>query len=317
MSQVTADILLLLVTLVWGSTFVLVKNAIETMGPLTFLAVRFFIAGTVLLVWHAVRNRTNSKPIDENREIVGDTKRHSPNNRFYVGGVLAGLALGFSYAMQTLGLVTVPAGKAAFITGLYVVLVPIGAGLLLRTAPDLASVIGVSLATVGLALLSLQFPLSIAPGDFLVLMCGVGFAAHILLVGVYSNEGDPVLFTGIQLIVVALGTGLGALIFERPLFVPSSAWGAIIFTALAATSFAFLIQTAMQRYTSPTHTALIFSAEPVFGAVFAWLLTGETLKGREILGAVCILIGMLVSELRSIQKPSPVPSTSEDRAVDA
>ncbi len=338
MTQITANSLLLLVTLIWGSTFVIVKNTIETMGPFTFIAVRFFLAAMVLLVWHAVRCGLRSR---RNRASVGgiaansavspgssesDFKadsnggaRHSASRRFYIGGVLAGLALGFSYAVQTLGLMTVPAGKAAFITGLSVILVPIGATLLLKNTPDRAAVIGVLLATIGLGLMSLQFPLNIASGDLLVLACAVGFATHILLVGAYSSEGDPMLFTGIQLLVVALGNGICAVIFERPIVVPASAWGAIVFTALAATSLAFLIQSAVQRYTSATNTALIFSTEPVFGALSAWLLADEVMKGREILGAAFILVGMLVSELGPAKKkvPTPVSRRAEDRAVDA
>jgi drug/metabolite transporter (DMT)-like permease len=320
MTQITADILLLLVTLVWGTTFVVVKNAIETMGPLTYLAVRFSLAGIVLLAWHFAKYGFRPKRDHNGSAGTASTLRpgeashawYSSSRRFYTGGILTGLALAFSYATQTLGLVTVAAGKAAFITGLSVVLVPLGARLILRHTPDVASVIGVSLATVGLGLMSIQLPLNIALGDLLVLLCAVGFATHILLVGAYSSEGDPVLFAGIQLVVVAVGTGICALIFERPIVVPSSAWGAIVFTALAATSAAFLIQSAVQRYTSATHTALIFSVEPVFGAVSAWLLAGEVMTGREIVGAVSILVGMLVSELGSAKKTDPVPLGAED-----
>lgn len=339
MTQITADILLVLVTLIWGTTFVVVKNAIETMGPFTYIAVRFFLAAMVLLVWYVVRYglrprreravsvggaAANSAALAGSPELASATNSdggawHSASRRFYTGGILAGLALGFSYAVQTLGLITVPAGKAAFITGLSVVFVPIGATLLLKSTPNTASTIGVSLATIGLGLMSLQLPLVIASGDLLILACAFGFAAHILLVGAYSNEGDPVLFTAVQLLVVALGNGIFAVIFERPITVPASAWGAIVFTALAATSFAFLVQSAVQRYTSATHTALIFSAEPVFGAMFAWLLADEVMKGREILGAAFILVGMLVSELGPAKKkvPTPVSRRAEDRAVDA
>lgn len=310
MTQITADVLLFLVTLVWGTTFVVVKNAIGTMGPLTYLAVRFSLAGSVLLVWHVAKY--GLRPRRSEAGSGASPAWYSSSRRFYTGGLLAGLALGFAYATQTLGLVTVAAGKAAFITGLSVVFVPIGARLILRNTPDVASVIGVSLATVGLGLMSLQLPLDVASGDILVLLCAIGFATHILLVGTYSNEGDPVLFAGIQLVVVAIGTGVCAFIFERPIVVPRSAWGAIVFTALAATSMAFLIQSTVQRYTSATHTALIFSAEPVFGAVSAWLLASEVMTGREIVGAACILVGMLVSELGSAKKEGPLPLRAED-----
>jgi drug/metabolite transporter (DMT)-like permease len=267
------------------------------MGPLTFIAVRFLIAGLALLAWYAAKRKPSvaSSP---------GALRESPVSRdFLLGGLYTGFALFFSYATQTLGLVTVAAGKAAFITGLYVVMVPVASRAFLRSTPDRASVIGVAVATVGLGLMSLKLPLQIAPGDFLVFLCAIGFSAHILLVGRYSERGDTVLFAAIQLLVVSAGSFVYAAIAERPLVVPPAAWGAILFTAIAATSFAFLAQTAVQRFTSATHTALIFSAEPVFGAAFAWLAVGEVLTGREIVGAVCILGGMLISESSVFRKP--------------
>ncbi len=153
------------------------------------------------------------------------------------------------------------------------------------------------LATVGLGFMSLEFPFRVAAGDLLVFLCALGFAAHILLVDSYSKGNDPVLFAAVQLLVVSGGSFAAALFLERPLYVPPGAWGTIVFMALLATSFTFLTQSAVQRYTSATHTALIFSAEPVFGAVFAWFLAGEVLSLREIVGAGLILAGMLVSEL--------------------
>lgn len=292
MSQITADLLLLLVTLVWGTSFVIVKNAISTMGPLTFIAVRFFVAGLVLLAWHVAGT---------GRRHAAGAAAYDASREFYYGAVLTGSALFFCYVTQTLGLVTVAAGKAAFITGLYVVIVPVASRALLRSAPDRASIIGVILATVGLGLLSLKLPLQVAPGDILVFLCAIGFAAHILLTGRYSERGDPVLFAAIQILIVSAGSFVLALVVERPIVVPATAWGAILFTAVPSTSFAFLTQSAVQRHTSTTHTALIFSAEPVFGALFAWLMAGEVLLAREIAGAACILVGMLVSELGGLR----------------
>lgn len=310
MSQLTADLLLLLVTLSWGTTFVVVKDAISEMGPLTFIAVRFLIAGLVLLAWYfVVEARRNAKEGDAstttaapgNREAAhGGSTEGPPSREFLIGALITGLALFFSYATQTLGLVTVAAGKAAFITGTYIVIVPVASRIFMRTSPDRASIIGVALAAVGLGLMSLRLPLEIAPGDLLVFLCAVGFSAHILLLEHYSGRGPTVLLAAIQLLVVAAGAFVYAAIAERPMRVPAGAWGAILFTAIAATSFAFLAQTAVQRYTSATHTVLIFATEPVFGAIFAWLMAGEVLSSREIAGAICILGGMLVSELPTL-----------------
>lgn len=315
MSQIVADLLLLLVTLAWGTTFVVVKNTIETMGPLTYLAVRFLIAGLILLIWHIARA---GRPSARNAGAEGassvsrreDTRArglppghawYEASRGFYIGSLLTGLALFFSYATQTLGLVTVAAGKAAFITGLYIVIVPIASRAIAREAPDRATVVGVILAAVGLGLMSLNLPFQVARGDFLTFLCAVGFSAHILLVSRYSGRGDTVLYTGVQLLVVALGSSVAALATERPLVIPSGAWPAILFTSIVTTAFAFLVQSTVQQYTSATHTALIFAAEPVFGALFAWLLAGEVLLPREMAGAGLILAGMLVAEARNLR----------------
>ncbi len=285
MSQLTADLLLILATLFWGTTFVTVKTTTSVMGVFTYLAVRFFIAGAVLLCWYWTPFRRWS------------TRGGSLERRFLWGSLLTGASLFFSYVFQTFGLTTVPAGKAAFITGLSVVMVPLASHWILRNPVNRGAAWGVALATLGLGLMSLQLPLQAEMGDLLVLVSAVGFATHILLVEAYAEAGDTVLFAAIQLLVVAFGSFVGALILERPLTVPDSAWGAIVFTALLATCFAFLIQSAVQRFTTATHTALIFSTEPVFGALFAYLLVGEVLTPKEIAGGACILGGMLLSEL--------------------
>lgn len=311
MSQIVADLLLLSVTLAWGTTFVIVKNTIEAMGPLTYLAIRFLIAGLMLAAWYVARARklralgvgSGSRlalPASLPSPQPGMHARGGGSGQFWIGGILTGLALFFSYATQTLGLMTVAAGKAAFITGLYVVIVPVASRALMREALDRATVLGVILATLGLGLMSLKLPFQIAAGDFLVFLCAVGFAAHILLVDRYSGRGDTVLFAAVQLLVVAGMSFILAAAMERPIAIPSGAWPAIIFTSLVATAFAFLTQSAVQRYTSATHTALIFSAEPVFGALFAWWLANEVLLAREIVGAALILAGMVVSEVRSL-----------------
>lgn len=303
MSQLTADLLLILVTVIWGTSFVIVKDTISVMGPITYVAVRFLVAAVVLGIWYLLRERRQHPPRTPEGSgpgsVAGSGKQSGAtiSREFLKGGVLAGIALFASYLTQTLGLVTVGAGKAAFITGMYVVIVPIASQAILRSTPDRQSIIGVALATIGLGLMSLKLPLEIAPGDFLVFLCAIGFAAHILLLARYSRTGSAVLLTIIQLAVVSAASFVWAAFTERPLRVPPETWGAILFTAIASTSFTFLAQTAAQRYTSATHAALIFSAEAVFGAFFAWLWRGEVLLPKEFAGAVLILAGMLVSEV--------------------
>ncbi|NLC14873.1 MAG: DMT family transporter [Firmicutes bacterium] len=310
MSQVVADLLLLLITIIWGTTFVIVKEATVSIKPFTFLAVRFFVGSFALLFWLALRrmwrsNRTRGEAdghFDHAAggvsDAVGGALDCFRTRKVLVNGaVITGVTLFLAYATQTIGLLTVAAGKAAFITGLSVVLVPVGSAVLLRVVPEINAAIGVFLATIGLGVMSLTLPFRVETGDVLIFLCAIGFAAHILLVGIHSKHGDPAIFAAIQLMIVAVGSLVAALCLEQPLVVPREAWGAIIYTGIVATAVTVLVQSTVQKYTSATHAALIYSAEPVFAAFFGWLMLGEVLSPREAVGAVLILAGMLVSEI--------------------
>jgi drug/metabolite transporter (DMT)-like permease len=266
------------VTAVWGSTFVLVRDAVAQVPPFTFIAYRF-LAAAVLLAALRPRLATGGQP------------------GLLAAGVVAGLALFAGYGFQTVGLQYTTASNAGFITGLSVVLTPLFAGLVLRQPPGRWPVLGACLAAVGLGLLSLQ-RLEVRRGDALVFGCAVAFAAHILLLGRYAPR-----FSSYRLAVVQLATaGLVALAWAGlagDLVVPGSAevWVALAITSVAASAGAFLIQTRAQREVSPTRTAVIFTMEPVFAGLFGFLLAGERLSGRGWLGAGLILAGMLVAEL--------------------
>lgn len=175
MSQIVADSLLLLVTVIWGTTFVVVKEAISAIKPFTFIAVRFFIGGIFLLVivflraYAARKNSQNTKdPASRNAaDCNAPSKAGQSSPSFMNGSVVTGIVLFLAYATQTVGLITVPAGKAAFITGLSVVIVPVASSILLRSVLPKNTVFGVALATIGLGIMSLTFPLTIQAGDLL------------------------------------------------------------------------------------------------------------------------------------------------------
>lgn len=291
MTRLRADLWLVLITIIWGSTFVVVKNTLGTVGPFVFVTLRFGIAAlglALLLLW---------RPAPFGRALWRD-------------GILSGLLLWASYLTQTLGLQTTTASKAAFITGLNVVLVPIFAALLLRRAPAPHAAFGVVLATVGLAWMTLDVnALVLAAGDLWVMLCAALFALHIIAIAHFSPRYPVLPYTLVQLLTVAVLAGGGALIWERgALLPPPAALPAILYMGLVATAFVVGIQTFVQRYTTPTHTALIFALEPVFAALFAILLAQEVLGTREWLGGGLILLGMLVSEVGDmIWKPTPPP----------
>jgi len=311
--QLVADAALLGVTAIWGATFVMVKDAVASFPVFSFMALRFVFAALVLLPFVYLRQRRRGA---EGRRSEGAEGRpfplalrlsHSPILPLSLAPLLIGIALFAGYAFQTAGLHLTTPAKAGFITGLSVVIVPVVAALWLRQAPERNVWLGVALAMVGLALLSLQSGLAIAPGDLFVFCCALAFAAHILLTGRFAPRFDPVLLTFGQVVVVMLLSGVAALLFDvRPSGSLISLFAglnrqvlfAAAFTGLFATALAFGVQTVAQRFTSSTHTALIFAAEPVFAVLFSFLLIGEVLGPRQLLGCGLILVGMIVAEMR-------------------
>jgi drug/metabolite transporter (DMT)-like permease len=288
------ELALVAVTAVWGSTFVVVRDAVAQIPPFTFIAYRFLAAAALLA---ALRPR-----------LVALPERVEPG--LPLAGMVAGLALFAGYGFQTVGLQYTTASNAGFITGLAVVLTPLFGAVLLRQPPGRWPALGALLAAVGLALLSLQ-QLEVRRGDALVLGCAVAFAVHILLLGRYAPCFDSYRLAVWQLATIgALALAWAAL--SGDLAVPGSAgvWAALAITAVAASAGAFLVQTRAQREVSPTRTAVILTMEPVFAGLFGFLLAGERLAARGWLGAGLILAGMLVAELG---RPAGTPGRAEER----
>jgi drug/metabolite transporter (DMT)-like permease len=290
------ELAMVAVTAVWGSTFVLVRDAVAQIPPFAFIAYRFLAAALLLA---AIRPRL----------VAGG----QPG--LVAAGAAAGLALFAGYGFQTVGLQYTTASNAGFITGLSVVLTPLLAALLLRQPPGRWPLVGALVAAAGLALLSLQ-RLEVHRGDALVFGCAIAFATHILLLGRFAPR-----FSSYPLAVVQLGTaGLGGLVWAGvagDLAAPGSAevWVALAITSVVASAAAFLIQTRAQREVSPTRTAVIFTMEPVFAGLFGFLLAGERLSGRGWLGAGLILAGMLIAELGGRRPETPGrPRTDGGRA---
>ena len=296
--QWLADGALLLVTLIWGSTFVMVKDAVTAYPVFAFLALRFGLATLAFLplVWLRRREIWVTGKAGAWAGIAPTL--HSGFAHFFLPPVLVGAALFAGFSFQTFGLQLTTPAKAGFITGLSVVIVPLVTALVLRQSPGRNAWLGVGLATIGLALLTLRAGLRIAPGDLLVFGCALAFAGHILLTGRFAPHVDPLLLTLGQVMLVALLGGVAALMLESPPLPTGGVLFAAAFTGVLATSAAFGIQTVAQRFTTATHTALIFAAEPVFAALFSFWLIGEVLGPRQLLGSGLILVGMVVAEVK-------------------
>ena len=265
------------VTAVWGSTFVVVKDATDRMPVMDFLAWRFAIAAIVMLV---VRPGSVTR-------LGRASRRH---------GLLLGLALAAGYVAQTFGLRRTPATVSGFITGLFVVFTPLCAGLVLRRRIDLASWLGVAVATAGLALLSLH-GLSVGRGEAVTLLCAIAFALHIVGLGEWSTARDAYGLAVVQLSTVAVISAIAAA--PQSLAPPpdSGVWGAILLTALAATAIGFFVQTWAQAHLAPTRAAVVMTMEPVFAGIFGVAFGGDDLTTRIVIGALLVLAAMFLVEL--------------------
>jgi drug/metabolite transporter (DMT)-like permease len=282
-----AHVLLVLVTFVWGATFVVIKNAVEQDAtPLLFNFIRMTLAAITLgIVFH--------------REVARISR---PS---LVAGAATGTCLWLGYEFQTTGIRLTTASKSAFITGISVVLVPLFLILFWGRKISLWTALGVMVAVTGLFLLTVPAGenavgnwASVNRGDLLTLACAVSFGFQIIFLG-RATERYPFAQIGfLQIATAAVLMGLAAPILERPHIVWSSRviW-AIVITALLGTAAAFTIQAWAQQFTSPTHTALIFSLEPVFAWITSYFALGERLGLRAGIGAILILAGVLISEL--------------------
>ncbi|MDF1516140.1 MAG: DMT family transporter [Anaerolineae bacterium] len=291
MERWRANIGLIVVTVIWGSTFVVVKNTLNLVSPIVLVTNRFLAAslalGTVYLILKPERMKT---------PVIRD-------------GILTGMILVGGFVTQTIGLTTTEAGKTSFITGLNVVMVPIFSVFLLRKLPDRSAVTGVILATVGLGFLTLDTTLHFAPGDLWVLACAVFFALHIIVTDRLSPRHELMAYTMVQMVTVTVVSFCMALILGYPeLLPPLPALPALLYLGVVATGLVYGLQTWAQRHTTATHTALIFVLEPVFAAAFAVLLAGENLSGKEWFGGLLILLGMVISEVRWERSPQTQPA---------
>jgi drug/metabolite transporter (DMT)-like permease len=268
---------LVLVTAVWGSTFVVVKHAVERMPVMDFLAWRFAIAATIMALARPLAIR-------------------SLDARGRRAGVLLGLALGGGYVAQTFGLQHTPASVSGFITGLFVVFTPLCAGVLLHKRIDRVTWLAVAVATVGLGLISLQ-GFSIGSGEAITLLCALAFGLHIVGLGEWSSSYDAAALAIVQLSTVAV---ISIVIAAPSSLAPppdAGVWGAVLLTAIAATALAFFIQTWAQARLAPTRAAVVLTMEPVFAGIFGVAVGGDSLSARTVTGAVLVLVAMYLVEL--------------------
>lgn len=280
LKEYMADFSLVLVALAWGLTFFPVQRAVEESPVYLFLFWRFLFA-TILMGLFTIRHW---KKIDK---IT------------IQGGVILGVFLFLGFAFQTFALTHTYSSTVAFITGLNVVLVPFIVFLFFKNRVSFYSITGALFASLGLYLLSAQDSLSIGYGEFYALICAFMFAFQISFTAYYAKRCNIYMLVVLQFLVVAIFSLIGAIIFDAKVM-PDKFSGvfleAIIVTVLFATIFAFFVQTAMQRFTTPAKTAIIFTLEPVSAGVAGYYIANEILSSAQLFGAGLILLGVIIAE---------------------
>lgn len=273
---------MIFVTILWGANFVTGKLALDGgLTPNFYTALRFCGAALVLAA------------------IFHKRLRHVSRQSLRAG-LAIGLAVGVGYVLQTIGLQMTTAAKTGFLSGLYVVLVPLLDCLCKRVLPKRNEVIGITAATVGLAVLSLNADFSVGPGDVVVLISAVSFAVSILLISRFAGKHDPIVLSTVQIAVTGvMGLALG--LATEPVPAAETFSGPVILLVLYAIFFGSAVNTTVQNIAqsqiSPTAAALILVLEPVFSGIFAFLILHEPLGVKELLGSALIIGGMLVTLL--------------------
>jgi drug/metabolite transporter (DMT)-like permease len=275
-----AELALLAVTAIWGTTFVIVKGALADISPFLFLALRFTVAALVLGAIYGKKLRRNALQ----------------------AGFLAGGLLFVAFVFQTEGLALTTPSKSAFLTGLSIPMVPLVNSLVYRSRPQKSEVIGILIASFGMAMMTLPSgKFVMTTGDLLSILCAVTFALHIVVIGHFSPRVGFETLAVVQVAVAAVLGFLSAWVFGSSVrFHPTPALGvAVVATGLLATALAFTTLAWAQQYATPVRAALILALEPAFAWVTSYVVTGEVLSSRGKMGAGLILAGVLLVELKS------------------
>ena len=271
---------LIITTIIWGSGFVVMKNSVDIISPTYLLAIRFTIASIALVAVFFRRIKMVTQ-----REILS--------------GSLLGIFLFVSYLLQTYGLKYTTASKNAFITTLYVILVPFLHWFFNRKRPTANNIGAAVIAVFGLGLISLEGNLSINIGDLLTLFCGLFFAFHIVFVDRYTEHYDPVRLTVIQMVVATILSWILAPILEGTqdfTVIKGSIFIGLIYLGIFSTMICFLLQNVGQKHLSPNTSSIILSFEAVFGLGFSVVFLGEAVTPKLLAGCILLFASVILSE---------------------
>lgn len=285
-----SNMMLLMAAAIWGLGFVAQRLGMDHMGPFTFNGLRFLLGALSLLplLWWLKSRQPRPRP----EQPSGDRRL------LLIGGLLAGTVLFSAASLQQVGLLYTTAAKAGFITGLYIILVPV-IGLLLRHKTGANTWVGALIAMAGLYYLSVTDEFTIGYGDLLQVVGALFWAIHLLVLDHYSSRVAPIRLAGVQFVVCGLLSLATAFVIETPTLSGAVAgWQALLYAGLVSVGIGYTLQVVGQRGAHPAHAAIILSLETVFAAIGGVLLLGESLDERAIVGCSLMLAGMLISQIR-------------------
>jgi drug/metabolite transporter (DMT)-like permease len=289
-----SELLLLLSAVIWGFAFVAQRAGMEFTGPFTFNALRFALGSLSLLPFILINRRKNSK------DISGTDPSASKN--YFKGGIILGSILFVASSFQQVGIVYTTAGNAGFITGFYVILVPIF-GIFIGKKTHFNVWIGSALALAGMYLLSVKENLTVGYGDILVFFAAVFYALHVLTIGHYATKSDNLKISALQFAVCSIYSIIAAFLFETPeLSGIIEAAIPILYGGVFSVGIAYTLQLIGQRKAHPAPAAIILSLEAVFAVFGGWLILNEVVTINTLAGCLLMLTGMILAQLNFVKK---------------
>ena len=287
--------MLLLTAFIWGIAFVAQSDGMNYVGPFTFNCVRMVIGGLVLIPCIFILERMKGSRTE--KKVERTNKKY-----MFIGGILCGIALGAAAALQQIGIQYTTVGKAGFITAMYIIIVPV-LGIFFRRKAGVRVWISVIIAVAGLYLLCMSGSLKLGRGDLLVLLCALVFSVHILLIDYFSPKTDGVKLSCIQFLTAGLISAVPMLLFEKPAVSDiTAAWLPILYAGVLSCGVAYTLQVIAQKDADPTVASLVLSLESVFSVLAGWVILGQVLSGREILGCVLMFAAIILAQLPSVSK---------------
>ena len=292
--RLLGNALLVVTAMIWGMAFVAQRQGMDSIGPITFCAARMVLSAVAVGLVALLTGRRDSRPAAE---------RARRNRASLMGGLSAGVFLAAATVMQQMGLVTTSAGKAGFITAMYMLLVPVINFVLFRKRNTWLVWLAVLVGVAGMYLLCVNEDFSLTRGDAMVCVCAVLFSGQILCIDHFAPKADPIRMSAAQFVVAAIVCVAAAFLLEAPTWdMMASAAAPILYCGILSGAVGYTLQIVAQRFTDPTVASLLMSLESVFAAVGGALLLGERMRPRELAGCAVLFAAIVL-----VQLPLPRP----------